>query len=79
MDEVKVLRDDRRGGSTEVERERVFDGAQIMQLKDEVFREVLFIPPDHPTDTNVCCVDSGDGVDTRKEVTHQDQTCGRKC
>jgi hypothetical protein len=51
--EVEVLRNDRRGRAREVERERVLDRAEIVQLEDEVLREVGLVAPDNPADATV--------------------------
>lgn len=51
--EVEVLRDDRVRGARKVERERVLDRAEVVQLEDEVLREELLRAPDDPADTDV--------------------------
>ena len=51
--EVEVLRNDGMRRAREVERERVFDGAEVMQLKDEVLGKVLLRAPDDPADPDV--------------------------
>jgi hypothetical protein len=53
MDKVEILCDDRGGGTREVEREAVFDGAEVMEFEDEVLREVGFVAPDDPADADV--------------------------
>lgn len=52
--EVEVLRNNGRGGAREVEREAVFDGAEVMELEDEVLGEVGLVAPDDPAYTNIC-------------------------
>ena len=47
--EVEVLSDDRVRRAGEVQRERVLDGAEVVELEDEVLREVLLGPPDDPS------------------------------
>lgn len=51
--EVEVLRDDRVRWTREVERERVLDRPEVVQLEDEVLRKVSLVPPDDPADTDV--------------------------
>lgn len=53
VQEVEVLRDDRVRWTREVERERVLDRAEVVQLEDEVLREVLLGAPDDPANTDV--------------------------
>lgn len=53
VDETKVLRDDRRRGTGEVEREGVLDRAKVMELEDEILGEMGFVAPDNPTNTDV--------------------------
>lgn len=53
MHEVEVLCDDRVGGAREVQRERVLDRAEVVQLEDQVLGQVLLRPPDDPSDTDV--------------------------
>lgn len=53
MQEVEVLRDDRVRRTREIERERVLDGAEVVQLKDEVFGEVFLRAPDDPSHTDI--------------------------
>ena len=51
--EIEILRDDWMRRAGEVERERILDGAEVVQLEDEVLREELGGTPDDPTDTDV--------------------------
>jgi hypothetical protein len=54
VNEVKILGNDRCCGSREVERKRIFDRTKVVELEDEVFGEVGFVPEDHPTNPYVC-------------------------
>ena len=53
VDEHEILGEYRSGGTTEVERERILDRTEIMELKDEILREEMFRTPDDPTDANL--------------------------
>ena len=52
MDEHKILGEYRSGRTTEVERERILDGTEIMEFENEIFREEVFRTPDDPTNAN---------------------------
>jgi len=52
VEEQKVLSDYLGSGATEIERKRIFDGAKIMEFKNEVLREETLRTPDHPADAN---------------------------
>lgn len=52
-DELVVLRDDLAGALAEVERERGLVGAEVVDVEDELFGEVLWVAPHHPADTGV--------------------------
>lgn len=70
MHEVEVLRDDGRSWAREVEREAVFDGAEVVELEDEVLGQVRLVAPDDPADTDVgeaeLVAGGVDGDDTRE-------------
>jgi hypothetical protein len=53
MDEVEVLRDDRCSRAREVQRKRIFNRTQVMQLKNEVLWKVGLISPDNPPNTYI--------------------------
>ena len=52
MEEQEVLGDDRSSGSTEVEGERILDGAEIMEFENEILRKVTLRTPDDPADAD---------------------------
>ena len=54
MQEVEVLGDDRVCRAREIERERIFDGAEVVQLEDEVAGKEVLGTPDDPADTDIC-------------------------
>jgi hypothetical protein len=53
MEEAEILRDDRMRRSREVQRERVFHRTKVVELKNEVFGEILCGAPDNPAHSNV--------------------------
>lgn len=53
MQEVEILSDDGMCGPGEVQREGVLNGAEVVQLEDEVLREVFWGTPDDPADSDV--------------------------
>jgi hypothetical protein len=67
--QVEILRDDRMRRSREVQRERVFHRSKVVELKNEVFGEILWGAPDHPAHSNVAktklVTRRVDGNDTR--------------
>ena len=69
MQKIEILRNDGGCGTGEVERKGIFNRTEVVELENEVFREVFLGAPDNPTNTNVGetefvagCVD---GDDTR--------------
>jgi hypothetical protein len=53
VDEHEVLSEYRSSRATEVERERIFDRAEIMEFENEILREEILRTPDDPTDANL--------------------------
>jgi len=53
VEEHEVLSDDGGSRTTEVERERKFNGTEIMDFENEIFWEEMLGTPDDPTDTNL--------------------------
>jgi len=49
VEEHKVLGDYWGGGTTEVERERVFNRSKIMEFENKILREEILRTPDNPT------------------------------
>ena len=45
--------DYRGGGTTEVERERIFDRSEIVEFKNKILREEFMGTPDDPTYANL--------------------------
>lgn len=53
VEEHEVLSDYRSSRATKVERERIFNGAEIMEFENKVLREEILRAPDDPTDANL--------------------------
>jgi hypothetical protein len=53
MQEVKILGNDGRCWSREVQGERIFHRTKVMEFKDEILWKVFFISPDNPPYANV--------------------------
>ena len=53
MEKVEVLGNDRSCRSREVEGEGVFDGSEVVQFENELFRKMCFVPPYNPPYANV--------------------------
>lgn len=53
MEEVEVLRNNRRCWPGKVQRERIFHRTKVVKLENEIFGEMGLVPPNNPTDTNV--------------------------
>jgi hypothetical protein len=74
-EEVVILRDHLRRGAGEIEGVGLFRPAEVVELKDELLRQPLLAPPDHPADAGVdeseFMPGSGDGVNAgTAEVPH---------
>jgi hypothetical protein len=70
VQKVEVLSDNRRSWPGEVERERVFHRAEVVEFEYEVFRQTCLVAPNHPTNADVgktkLMATGVDGNDTRK-------------
>jgi len=53
VEEHKILSDYWSCRATEIKRERIFNGTEIMEFENEVLREQLLRTPDNPTDANL--------------------------
>jgi hypothetical protein len=53
VDQAEVLGNDWRGRSRKIERERIFDGAEIVKLKNKVLGKMCFVSPNNPANANI--------------------------
>lgn len=53
VDQVEVLRYDLRAWARKIQSVALLSPAKVMQLKDEMFRQVRFVSPDDPTNSSI--------------------------